>query len=127
MFSFTDKNQAVPVEVQRNGLRAILSGAGANALELRFLAANAEIVVGDILMTSGLDGIYPRGLPVARVTTIERDAAFTFARIRCMPLAGVEQHGQVLILGSQQPAGATPDMLNTQHQTGTKAIQEGKK
>lgn len=104
----TDKNQAIPVEVQRNGLRSILAGAGANALELRFLAANAEIVVGDVLVTSGLDGIYPRGLPVARVLTIERDSAFSFARIRCAPLAGVERHGQVLVLGLPKPVTPVP-------------------
>ena len=97
----TDKGQAIPVEVQRNGLRAILSGAGSSGMELRFLASNAEIEVGDVLVTSGLDGIYLRGLPVARVAGIERDAAFSFARIRCQPIAGVERHGQVLVLGLQ--------------------------
>lgn len=95
----TDKNQVIPVEVQRNGLRAILAGAGSNGMELRFLASNAEVQVGDILITSGLDGIYLRGLPVARVAAIDRDSAFMFARIRCIPLAGVERHGQVLVLG----------------------------
>ncbi|CAG4884825.1 Cell shape-determining protein MreC [Georgfuchsia toluolica] len=95
----TDKNQMIPVEVQRNGLRAILAGAGSNGMELRFLASNAEVQVGDILVTSGLDGIYLRGLPVARVAAIDRDSAFMFARIRCVPLAGVERHGQVLVLG----------------------------
>jgi len=95
----TDKGQAIPVEVQRNGLRAILAGAGASGMELRFLASNAEVEVGDVLVTSGLDGIYLRGLPVARVVGIDRDAAFSFARIRCLPLAGVERHGQVLVLG----------------------------
>ena len=97
----TDKGQAIPVEVQRNGLRAILSGAGSSGMELRFLASNAEIEVGDVLVTSGLDGVYLRGLPVARVAGIERDAAFSFARIRCQPIAGVERHGQVLVLGLQ--------------------------
>ena len=97
----TDKNQAIPIEVQRNGLRAIMAGAGSNGLELRFLASNAEVQMGDVLITSGLDGIYPRGLPVARVSGIERDTAFLFARIRCTPIAGVERHGQVLVLARQ--------------------------
>ena len=103
----TDKNQEIPVEVQRNGLRAILAGAGSNGMELRFLASNAEVQVGDVLITSGLDGIFLRGLPVARVTAIERDTAFSFARIRCTPLAGVERHGQVLVLG-RPPENAKP-------------------
>jgi rod shape-determining protein MreC len=95
----TDKDQAIPVQVQRSGLRAVLFGAGAGAMELRFLAANADVQAGDILVTSGLDGIYLPGLPVARVQHIDRDNSFSFARIACEPLAGVERHGQVLILG----------------------------
>ncbi|MFY9326673.1 MAG: rod shape-determining protein MreC [Georgfuchsia sp.] len=100
----TDKNQAIPVEVQRNGLRAILAGAGSKGMELRFLATNAEVQVDDILITSGLDDIYLRGLPVARIAAIDRDAAFSFAHIRCVPLAGVERHGQVLVLDRKQHA-----------------------
>lgn len=123
----TDKNQAIPVEVRRNGLRAILAGSGSNALELRFLAANSEIVVGDILITSGLDGVYPRGLPVARVTTIERDTAFSFARIGCIPLAGVERHGQVLVLGRPQQAAALPDELLGGDQSKAAGVAHGKK
>jgi rod shape-determining protein MreC len=99
----TDKNQAVPVQIVRNGLRAVLFGAGGGQLELRFLAANADIVTGDLVVTSGLDGIYQPGLPVAKVLRVDRDAAYTFARIHCEPAAGVEKHGQVLILGAREP------------------------
>lgn len=95
----TDKEQVIPVEVQRSGLRAVLAGAGAGAMELRFLATNADVQPGDILVTSGLDGVYLPGLPVARVANIDRDNSFSFARIACEPIAGVERHGQVLILG----------------------------
>lgn len=105
----TDKEQAIPVQVQRNGLRAVLGGAGAGTMELRHLAANAEVEEGDILVTSGLDGVYLPGLPVARVKKIDRDAAFTFARILCEPLAGVERHGQVLVLASRALPTARPD------------------
>src|SRR5262249_31223841 len=62
----TDKEQATPVQVVRNGLRGVLYGDGA-ALDLRFMAANADIQNGDLLVTSGIDGTYPQGLPVARV------------------------------------------------------------
>ncbi|MDP2811135.1 MAG: rod shape-determining protein MreC [Rhodocyclaceae bacterium] len=97
----TDKEQAIPVLVERNGLRAVLAGAGAGNLELRFLAANADVQKGDILVTSGLDGVYLPGLPAAKVVQIDRDNSFSFARIRCVPLAGVERHGHVLILGAR--------------------------
>lgn len=108
----TDKDQAIPVQVQRSGLRAVLAGAGIGAMELRFLAANADVQQGDILVTSGLDGVYLPGLPVARVTNIDRDNSFSFARIDCEPIAGVERHGQVLILGKRLtpplPADSAP-------------------
>jgi len=98
----TDKNQAVPVKIVRNGLRTALFGASGGQLELRFLAANADVQPGDLLVTSGLDGVYLPGLPVAKVLRVERDAAYSFARILCEPAAGVEKHGQVLILGSRE-------------------------
>ncbi len=105
----TDKNQAVPVQIVRNGLRAVLFGAGGGQLELRFLAANADVVPGDLVVTSGLDAIYQAGLPVAKVTHIDRNAAYTFASILCEPAAGVEKHDQVLILGSRAPLAAGVD------------------
>jgi rod shape-determining protein MreC len=98
----TDKDQAIPVQVVRSGLRAVAFGGGASGmLELRFMAANAEIQAGDLLVTSGLDGTYPAGLAVATVVRIERDAAHTFARIECRPAAGVERGRYVLVLGSE--------------------------
>lgn len=95
----TDKNQSIPVQVARNGQRAVLAGAGGGVLEIKFLPANADVQPGDTLVTSGLDGVYLPGLPVARVTSIDRDNSFSFARIECAPLAGVERQGQVLVLG----------------------------
>lgn len=97
----TDRNQAIPVQVVRSGLRAILAGAGSGAMELKYLPANADVQPDDILVTSGLDGIYLAGLPVARVTKIDRDNSFSFARFECAPLAGVERQGQVLVLGKR--------------------------
>ena len=95
----TDKDQAIPVEIQRKGLRAILTGAGAGAMELRFMATNADVQAGDLLVTSGLDGVYLPGLPVAKVVAVERENSLVFARIACEPVAGIERHGQVLVLG----------------------------
>ena len=109
----TDKEQAIPVQVVRNGLRAVAFGAGASGmLELRFMAANAEIQNGDRLVTSGIDGTYPPGLPVATVTRIERDAAYAFARIVCQPAAGVESGRYVLVLGAEAKARPYPEEAN---------------
>ena len=106
----TDKDHAIPVQVLRNGLRAVAFGAGASGtLELRFMAANAEIQNGDQLVTSGIDGTYPPGLPVASVVRIERDAAYAFARIVCQPAAGVERNRYLLVLANEPKRLALPD------------------
>lgn len=95
----TDREQAVPVQNLRNGLRAVLGGTGNDGqLELKFIPLNADFQNGDELVTSGIDSIYPTGLPVAVVSRVERNAAYLFARISCKPVAGVASHGQVLIL-----------------------------
>lgn len=95
----TDPEQVVPVQNLRNGLRAVLGGTGNDGqLELKFIPLNADFQNGDDLMTSGIDGVYPSGLPVAVVSRVERNAAYLFARITCKPVAGVASHGQVLIL-----------------------------
>ncbi len=110
----TDKEQAIPVQVQRNGLRAVLEGAGAGVMELRYLAANAEVVPGDVLITSGLDGVYLPGLPVAKVANIDRSNSYAFARITCDPLAGVERHGLVLVLESRSGMAPHPGDASAQ-------------
>jgi rod shape-determining protein MreC len=101
----TDKEQAIPVQLLRNGLRSVAFGRGkAGALELRFTAPNADIQVNDIVVTSGLDGVYPAGLAVARVTQVENSAAGSFGGVVCQPLAGISHNTQLLILMS------TPEM-----------------
>jgi rod shape-determining protein MreC len=103
----TEKDHTIPVKVQRNGVRTLLVGAGTGHLpELRFMAANADIQSGDVLVTSGLDGTYPPGLAVAAVAAVERDSGLMFARITCRPLAGVDRSDQVLIVPA--PAANTP-------------------
>lgn len=94
----TDKDQAVPVQVVRNGQRSVVFGLGNGQMELRYMPANADIEVGDILVTSGLDGIYLPGFPVAKVVNVERDSAYSFARIFCVPIGGVENFGEIMIL-----------------------------
>ena len=104
-----DKDQAIPVQVVRNGLRAVAFGSGsAGTLELRFMAANAEIQTGDQLVTSGIDGTYPAGLPVATVVRIERDAVAAFARIVCQPSAGIEHNRYLLALTAEAKLAPYP-------------------
>jgi rod shape-determining protein MreC len=102
----SDKEQAIPVVIERSGLRAVMFGTGSGLTELRYLAANADVRVGDRIMTSGLDGVFVPGLPVATVIRASRDAAESFGRILCLPIGGVEKSGSVLVLGR---AGALPD------------------
>ena len=99
----TDKEQAIPVQIVRNGLRSVVFGLGNGQLELRFMPANADVQNGDLLVTSGLDGIFLPGFPVAKVVHIERDTSYSFARIYCVPLAGVENYGDVMVLDPREP------------------------
>lgn len=95
----TDRNQSAPVQATRNGMRILVSGMGNDSLlEVRYLDLHADLKPGDILVTSGLDGVYPAGLPVARVLSIELPRHNPFARATCQPLGGIGQHRQVVIL-----------------------------
>ncbi|MCA1326486.1 rod shape-determining protein MreC [Herbaspirillum sp. alder98] len=106
----TDKDQAIPVQVVRNGLRSVAYGRGqTGVLDLRFMPANADIQKGDMLVTSGIDGIYPPGLRVATVALVETRSADSFARIVCQPLAGIDRHRQLLILLVGQESAPRPE------------------
>ena len=95
----TDKDQAIPVQVVRSGLRSIAYGRGQTGLlDLRFMSTNADIQNGDVLVTSGIDGIYPPGLAVAKVVQVENKSSDAFARIVCQPTAGINRNRQLLIL-----------------------------
>lgn len=108
----TDRDHAIPVVNVRTGARGVAYGEttrNANALELRFMAANADVSAGDLLTTSGVDGIYPPGLPVARVDKVERRTEAVFARIECVPIAMVAGARHVLVLlPAAQAAVARP-------------------
>ncbi|HEV2431065.1 MAG TPA: rod shape-determining protein MreC, partial [Burkholderiales bacterium] len=110
----TGRDQAIPVQVVRNGLRAVAFGGGASRLlELRFMAANADIQTNDRLVTSGIDGTYPAGLPVATVVRIERDAENAFARVVCRPAAGVDRGRFVLVLSDETVKPPRPEEAET--------------
>ncbi|MDP3439442.1 MAG: rod shape-determining protein MreC [Azonexus sp.] len=104
----TDKDQAVPIQVVRSGQRSVVFGLGNGQLELRYMPANADIQEGDLLVTSGLDGVYLPGFPVAKVVNIDRDSTYSFARILCVPVAGVENFGEIMVLDSRQPLPERP-------------------
>lgn len=106
----TDKDHAVPVQVLRNGIRAVVFGSGdISELGLRYMPISSDIQVGDVLVTSGIDGTYPAGLPVAKVINIERDPAYPFARITCAPMAGVDRHRYLLIVSGLPQLPPRPD------------------
>jgi rod shape-determining protein MreC len=97
----TDRDHAIPVLNTRTGARGVAYGDAslhADAMELRFMAANADVTAGDLLTTSGVDGVYPPGLPVARVETVERRVDAVFARIYCVPLSLVSGSAHVVVL-----------------------------
>ena len=100
-----DRDLSIPVQNTRTGVRSVAFGdasAHGGGLELRFMAANADLQEGDLLSTSGVDGVYPPGLPVAQIVNVERNSAFIFARIACKPLAGVANHKQVLVVHAER-------------------------
>jgi rod shape-determining protein MreC len=109
----TDRDQGAPVQNMRNGLRLIVSGQGSdNLLEVRFLDMHADLKPGDWLVTSGIDGVYPAGIPVAQVVQTEPPRHTPFARAVCRPLGGVGQYRHVAVLkpvpGTSAPSTAKP-------------------
>ena len=95
----SDKDQAVPVQIVRTGLRSVIYGTPkGDTLDLRFVPISADVQTGDELVTSGLDGIYPPGLPVAKVVRVDKQADTAFARVVCLPIAPVRGARQLLVL-----------------------------
>ena len=103
----TDKEAAIPVLNTRSQARSAAFGTAiGSGLELRFMAGNADVQVGDVLHTSGVDGIYPPGLAVAKVTAVDRKVDTGFARIALAPVASADGVRHVLVLdpiGLQMP------------------------
>ncbi|MFP8780019.1 rod shape-determining protein MreC [Hydrogenophaga sp. RWCD_12] len=96
-----DRDQAIPVLNSRTGVRNVVygqPGPDGDGLELRYTLANADINEGDLLTTSGVDGVYPPGLPVGRITKVERRAETSFTRISCVPVARMHGSLHVLVL-----------------------------
>jgi len=94
-----DKKMSVPIQIQRNGLRAITNGNGQNeTISLSYLPNSVDVMKGDILKTSGIDTIYPEGIAVAEILEIKHDPKLPFAKIICKPLSAIRNHSHVLVV-----------------------------
>ena len=113
----TDPEHAVPVRIERTGLRTIAVGTGdSTSLALPYLPANADIRRGDLLVTSGLGGVFPEGYPVARVTEVHRDAVQPLAQVRAVPLAHLDSDWEVMLVWFHGEHPAAPDNAAMQPQ-----------
>jgi rod shape-determining protein MreC len=111
----TDPEHGTPVRIERTGLRTIAVGAGdATSLALPYLPANADIRQGDLLVTSGLGGVFPQGYPVARVTEVHRDAVQPLAQVRAAPLAHIGTDSEVMLVWFRpgHPAAPAPQVAS---------------
>ncbi len=99
----TDKDHAIPIQVRRNGLRAIAGGTGSlDHLVLENLPISSDVSVGDIVETSGLAGLFPDGYPVGRIVDINDEQSSVFASVRVSPLAKISQSKYLLILNKRK-------------------------
>ena len=100
----TDAEHAIPVQVNRNGLRALALGTGSlDRMTLPFLPTNADVKVGDLLVSSGLGGVFPAGYPVATITNVDKMAAQTLANVVAKPAATLDRDREVLLVWLNQP------------------------
>jgi len=121
----TDPEHALPVQIERTGLRTIAVGAGdATSLALPYLPANADVRVGDVLVTSGLGGIFPPGYPVARIMEVHKDAVQPLAHVRAVPFAHLDTDTEVMLIWFRHDSPAAPPKeRNGELLTGDRDIQ----
>jgi rod shape-determining protein MreC len=106
----TDPDHALPVQVNRNGLRGVLMGTGpSNRLTLSYVPNSADILVGDQLVTSGLGGQFPSGFPVGKVVKVNQDPREPFARVEVEPSAHPERSRRFILIWPQAPVAPTAD------------------
>jgi len=90
--------QLTPVFVERTGQRGLAAGIGHGLMELRYMPAQTDLRPGDRLLTSGIDRLYPAGIPVATITRVSRSQSSPYLRVDCLPLAGLDRSRGVLVL-----------------------------
>jgi len=100
-----DRNAAAAVKVERSGAQGIVMGSGESLLRLEYMSTTADLKVGDVLITSGIDGVYPPGFAVGRIETLDR-AGGTFRTIRVRPAVSFSDLEQVLVVLRADPAAA---------------------
>jgi rod shape-determining protein MreC len=106
----TDAAHAVPIQINRNGIRSIAMGTGdAAKLSLPYMTVESDVRTGDLLVSSGLDEIFPAGYPVATVSKVERNSAETFALVEAKPLAKLDRDREVLLLWADKPKVPAPE------------------
>ena len=109
----SDPSHAIPVQVNRNGLRSTAFGTGrAGQLELRYIPHNAEIEIGDLIVTSGLGDRFPPNYPVGRITEIDRPAGETFASVVAEPVAHLDRSREVLLVWHNPPKAEEPEEVS---------------
>jgi rod shape-determining protein MreC len=125
----TDPEHAIPVEIARTGVHTLALGTGdPDSLSLRFLPGNADIKTGDLLLTSGLGGVFPQGYPVARVAAVRREAVEPLAQFRATPLAQLASLREVMLVWFQEDHPAAPSQMkdgqsSAQASTGNASVQ----
>ncbi|HWH39953.1 MAG TPA: rod shape-determining protein MreC [Usitatibacter sp.] len=124
----TEKDQSVPVMLVRNGLRAVAVGSGKDgSIDVPFMPVSADIQNGDMFVTSGIDGTYPPGLVVAQVTSVEKNAAYVFAKIVARPAAGVENHRYVMVLPVPTAGPPRPEAKTGEEKRGRERNPRGRR
>jgi rod shape-determining protein MreC len=124
----TEKDQSVPVMLVRNGLRAVAVGSGKDgSIDVPFMPVSADIQNGDMFVTSGIDGTYPPGLVVAQVTSVEKNAAYVFAKIVARPAAGVENHRYVMVLPVPATGPLRPEAKTGEEKRGKERGSRGRR
>ncbi|MGV0953051.1 MAG: rod shape-determining protein MreC [Fluviibacter sp.] len=123
----TDRNQSIPAQVVRNGLRTVVFGTGDGRLEMRYMSSNADVQVGDWIVTSGIDGVYPRGLRVGKVESLESDPNGIFSKFILSPAAGMGRYGEVLLLEPMTPPTDRPASLDRAAEQQTTAFSKKKR
>ena len=121
----TDASHALPVQIDRTGLRSVVFGTGQmDQLDLKHIPHNADVKQGDLLITSGLGGRFPPNYPVAVITRVEHIAGETYAQVRAKPLALLDQSREVLLVWTSEAEAARQRVEATEEETETEAAQQ---